>query len=130
MSIATYSICPNSRALRDGGGRIEQVSGPKHGQQKTAHSMVMNEIELRWSCVGPTVADESRNRQFSPALLAYLSTPETLHDRIANGSLLPDDQGQRVKRTERTLQRLVGRLELADGSIGTKADKGAGASGS
>lgn len=64
------------------------------------------------SCVGPMVADEThRARSYSPALLAYLSSPETLHDRIANGAMVPDDEGQRIKKTEAALQRLVGRLE-------------------
>jgi hypothetical protein len=61
-------------------------------------------------------------RDYSPALLAYLSSPDTLHDRIANGALLPDD-GQRTKKTETALQRLLGRLELADGSTGTKGQR-------
>ncbi|KAK7184682.1 hypothetical protein PSPO01_09353 [Paraphaeosphaeria sporulosa] len=65
----------------------------------------------------------NKKRPFSPALLAYLSAPETLHDRMANGSLVPDDEGHRVNRTERALQRLVGGLELADSSRGTEADK-------
>jgi hypothetical protein len=61
-------------------------------------------------------------RDYSPALLAYLSSPDTLHDRIANGALLPDD-GQRIKKTETALQRLLGKLERADSSTGTKGQR-------
>lgn len=55
---------------------------------------------------------EHRDRPYSPALLAYLSSPATLHDRIANGALTPQSDEQRRKGLERRLQHVLGRCEV------------------
>lgn len=57
-----------------------------------------------------------RNSQYSPTLLAYLSSPATLHDRIATGSLTAQDASERRRETEKTIRRLLSGLQAgADG---------------
>jgi hypothetical protein len=48
---------------------------------------------------------------YSPTLQTYLSTPATLHDRLATGTLTAQGEAERRRQTERNLQIVLAGLQ-------------------